>query len=425
MTSEQAGNLWRATCRERVATLPLEGEREADLLVIGGGFTGCAAALRAAEAGARVILLEGEEIGNGGSGRNVGLVNAGLWLPPDDIERAMGSQAGSRLIEILSEAPQLVFTLIEKHDIACEAVRKGTLHLAHSRAGLKQLEARLGQMRARGAPVSLLSAEETRRRTGTGAFYGALYDPRAGTVQPLAYCRGLARAAAAAGASLHERSPVLAVERADAGWTAHTPLGRVRAQALLLASNGYHMAGMGLPAPQSVPLHFFQMATEPLEETRRASILPGGEGCWDTALVMSSFRTDAMGRLIVGGVGNLEHAASQVHRAWAARKLARLFPALAGTRLSYAWHGRIAMTSDHIPKILTIGPRALACFGYSGRGIAPGTMFGTRAAEALLAGDETVLPIAPVAAHAERALRLRAAYYESGALITHAAAARL
>lgn len=424
MTSEDVGNLWRATCREQVAAPPLDGERSADLVVIGGGFTGCSAALRAAELGAKVILLEAREIGHGGSGRNVGLVNAGLWLPPDDIEAAMGKEAGEDLTRILSEGPQLVFTLIEKHSIACEAVRNGTLHLAASAAGLKDLRERHRQMTARGAPVTLLSADETQQRTGSGVFHGALHDARAGTVQPLAYCRGLARAAAAAGAALHQHSPAVDVERSGESWIVRTPMGRVRAGALLLATNAYHSGSTGLSATQTVPVHYFQMATEPLPDEKRAAILPEQEGCWDTAMVMSSFRTDAMGRLIVGAVGSLGHAASGLHRAWAARYLAHLFPSLSGTRLSYAWHGRIAMTNDHIPRIQKLGRGALACFGYSGRGIAPGTTFGTKAAEALLGDDETVLPIRPVAAHHERGRNARAVYYESGSLATHATALR-
>lgn len=424
MISDDVGNLWRATCREEVRAPALAEDATSDLVVIGGGFTGCAAALHAAEAGARVTLLEAGEIGRGGSGRNVGLVNAGLWLPPDDIEAAMGKEAGGRLIEILGHAPRQVFERIERHGIACEAVRNGTLHLAHSAAGLKDLQKRHGQLAARGAPVALLSAEETGRRTGSRTFHGALHDARAGTIQPMAYCRGLARAAMAAGARMHACSPALNVKREGDAWIVRTPLGTVRARALLLATNAYHAGIAGLPEPQTVPLHYFQMATEPLAESQRRTILPGGEGCWDTALVMSSFRTDASGRLIVGGVGNIGHGASGIHRAWAARKLARLYPALAGTRLAFAWHGRIAMTGDHIPKIVRIGPRALACFGYSGRGIAPGTVFGLRAAEALLDDDETVLPIVPVASHGERGRTIRAGYFESGALLMHAAGAR-
>ncbi|MFP6681506.1 MAG: FAD-dependent oxidoreductase, partial [Gammaproteobacteria bacterium] len=131
---------------------PLHDYASADLVVIGGGFTGCSAALHAAEQGAEVRLLEAETIGHGGSGRNVGLVNAGLWTPPDEDEQILGRDAGVRLNAALAEAPDLVFSLIERHAIECEAIRCGTLHCAHSAAGFRELKNRLHQQRERSAP---------------------------------------------------------------------------------------------------------------------------------------------------------------------------------------------------------------------------------------------------------------------------------
>ncbi len=418
MTSDP-GNLWAASARERVDAPPLAADATVDLAVIGGGFTGCAAALRAAEQGASVVLLEAEGIGHGGSGRNVGLVNAGLWLPPDDIIAAMGQEAGGRLIAVLAEAPDRVFGLIERHGIDCEAVRGGTLHCAHAPAGLTDLENRHRQGNRHGAPIRLLDAGETRARTGTEAYCGALFDPRAGTVQPLAYCLGLGRAAQAAGAQLHAHSPAAALHREKDGWTVTANGHRVRAGAVLLATNAYH-AGLDAPfRPRFVPVNFSQFATAPLPEAVRAGILEGGEGCWDTALVMNAFRLDVAGRLIVGAIGDAGGPAGRVHARFARRRLERLFPRLAGTPFEHVWTGRIAMTSDHVPRIARFGATGLACFGYSGRGIGPGTVFGAAAADALLTGEMDGLPVAPVDSHAERFVALRTAYYEAGAAVMH------
>lgn len=123
--------------------------------------------------------------------------------------------------------------------------------------------------------------------------------------------------------------------------------------------------------------------------------------------------------MIVGAVGNLEGTGRPVHAAWARRALARVYPQLADLPFEHDWRGRIAMTGDHIPKIVAFGPNAYACFGYSGRGISPGTVFGTQAAIALLEGDERVLPIAPIAAHHERMVRAKEIYYETGAVLAH------
>ncbi|WP_296475359.1 FAD-binding oxidoreductase [Roseinatronobacter sp.] len=417
-------NLWHATSREEVHAQPLSDNLSVDLAVIGGGFTGCSAALEAARAGASVCLLEAEQVGHGGSGRNVGLVNAGLWLPPQAVIDQMGQPAGLHLIQTLAQAPEQVFALIARESIDCEATRNGTLHLAHSAAGLRDLQERFRQGVGLGAPLSLLDAQETARRVGTDQFHGALFDPRAGTIQPLAYVQGLARAAQSAGAALHIQSPVTSLDHADGDWVLRSNGHTVRARKILVATNAYHLGIIAPFQPRFVPVYYSQYATDPLPESLRKTILAGAEGCWDTALVMSSMRMDQAGRLILGGIGNGEGVAGRLHGAWAQRKLAALFPALKGYTLRHGWAGRIAMTSDHLPRIVAFGPNALACFGYSGRGIGPGTVFGLRAAQALLRDDTEGLPVAPVSSHVEHFTTPRALWVEAGASLIHASAAR-
>jgi len=421
MADPEGDNLWRATTPEAFSAPALDGEADADLVVVGGGITGCAAALQAARDGLDVRLLEAADIGFGGSGRNVGLVNAGLWMPPDEIQGVLGNETGERLNTALAAGPEQVFALIDAHRIACNAVHNGTLHCAHAPAGVEDLRSRLAQQQARGAPVALLDADETRARTGSHAFYGAMFDERAGTLEPFAYTRGLARAAAESGARLHEQTPAGAIERRGEGWRVATPAGAVTAGALLLATNAYHARADGAWSPAFTPVHFFQFATTPLDPRRLESILPGLEGCWDTGTVMSSLRRDADGRLLVGSIGSLAHAGSGIHRQWARRKLARLYPELRDQPLEHAWHGRIAMTRDHLPRIgRCVGP-GYAIFGYSGRGIAPGTVFGTAAARALAMGDESHLPIPAIDQYAESATGVRAKAFELGALADHVA----
>ncbi len=414
-------NLWRVSSAETLAAPGIAEDASADLVIIGGGFTGCSAALEAARRGARVILLEARTIGHGGSGRNVGLVNAGLWLPPDDVLAITGERAGHRLLGALADGPATVWRIIAREDIDCDPVRRGTLHLAHAPAGLRDLRRRHRQGNRLGAPVQLLDAAETARRVGSACFHGALWDPRAGTIQPLAYCRGLARAARAAGARLHENAQATAIRHQAGVWQVESGGHLVRAPLLLMATNAYHDALSGSAGPQFVPVSFSQFATAPLPPDLRRRILPGGEGCWDTATVMTSLRMDRDGRLILGAIGNVEGAGGPVHAAWARRKLRRLFPELAGQPFANVWRGRIAMTGDHVPRIVRLGPGGLNVFGYSGRGIAPGTVFGTAAAAALLKGDEDALPLPVSAAHDERMTALRGICYETGATLAHLA----
>ncbi|MCZ0811101.1 MAG: NAD(P)/FAD-dependent oxidoreductase [Pseudomonadota bacterium] len=409
------GSLWADSSEEAFAAPTLQGEFSVDLVILGGGFTGCAAALEAAGQGASVVLIEAETIGHGGSGRNVGLVNAGLWLPPDAVCKTLGAEAGERLNSALAAAPDRVFGLIERFGIACNARRNGTLHLAHAPRGAAQLEKRHAQQARRAAPVTLLDAEETRARTGSSAFHGALHDARAGTIQPLAYARGLARAAQGQGARIFEHSPALSALRHGGQWVVRTSGGKLRSKALLVATNAYHRPVGDMAIPKVAQVNFFQLATEPLGDNLARDILPGGEGCWDTAMIMSALRRDAAGRVILGGMGD----DVGIQAGWARRKLAQLYPQLADAAITHAWAGRISMTSDHLPRMLRIGDNGLSIFGYSGRGIAPGTAFGQSAARALLNGDESALPLTPVDAHSERLTRLKTAVFETGARMVH------
>lgn len=420
MTLETNNNLWRQSHKNSGDFTVLNKDIRTDLLIVGGGYTGCSAALEASKAGAKVTLLEAETIGHGGSGRNVGLVNAGLWTPPEVIFKYLGQEAGMRLVRALAEAPDLVFRIIEEHSISCEAVRNGTLHLAHAPSGLRDLNERFRQGKQIDAPIQLLDAKETARRTGSEAFFGSLFDPRAGTIQPLAYCRGLASAARSSGAQVFEKSKLNSLHRDNSLWVAKANGHTIRADKVLLAINAYGGNIQGAPSPEFVPVHYSQFATAPLPDGLRHHILPGREGCWDTALVMSSVRIDAAGRLIIGGVGNLSGAGAAIHAKWAARKLAKIYPDLAGTSFEHGWEGAIAMTSDHIPKVLAFGPNALSVFGYSGRGIGPGTVFGKHAARALLFGETAGLPLEVIQNYRESLKTARKAYFEFGAALSHA-----
>lgn len=419
MTSKISDSLWFDTCQERVDTKPLTENTKADLVIIGGGYTGLSAALEAAQGGASVRVLEAESVGFGGSGRNVGLSNAGLWLPPDEINATLGLEAGERLSRILAQAPDMVFDLINRYEIACEPVRNGTLHCAHAPAGLPDLQNRFHQQSARGAPVQLLGRDEAVARTGCEQVHGALFDPRAGTIQPLAYAVGLARAARTWGAVLHSNTPALDVKKAGALWIVQTPGGSVSAKKMIVATNGYAIPIKGLETPKVIPVHYFQSATAPLSAEQIARILPGKEGCWDTALVMSSWRLDQDGRMIIGGMGQLGHICQSAHLGWLKRKLIKMYPELVGVSLQETWFGRIAMTEEYLPKTLLLDNSALVNFGYSGRGIGPGTVFGTAMAQALLGGDMSVMPRAPITKHNIAFAGVRQAYYEAGATLTH------
>lgn len=418
-TTSLTHGLWGRTAPAAPATKPLDGSTRAGVAIIGAGFTGLSAALHLAEAGTDAVVLEAEEPGFGGSGRNVGLVNAGLWLPPADIAAAVGVETGQRLNAALGASPALVFSLIERFGIDCEAVRNGTLHLAHAPAGFADLERRHAQLSAIGAPVTLLDERETEARTGSRAFYGALHDARAGTIQPLAYARGLAAAALAAGARIHTGTTVTGLERTSGGWAVTTARGTVTADTVILATNAYTGSLVPGLSRTVTPVHYFQCATEPLPERTLAEILPRREGTWDTGMVMASFRLDRAGRLIVGSIGRLDHVGAVAHRTWAERVMHRAFPQTRGLALDGGWFGRIGMTADHIPRFHEPEPGLLAVIGYNGRGIGPGTVFGKALAAFARSRDAADMPLPRTAPHGWPWRPVRAAFWEAGAVAWH------
>ena len=414
--------LWELTAPPAPPTSPLDGEVRADVAVIGCGYTGLSTALHLAEAGAKVVALEAVEIGFGGAGRNVGLVNAGMWLAPDEIVKRLGSDYGERLLSLLGGGPAEVYAMVEKHGVDCELVKNGTLHCAIGRSGLAKIEERARQWGARGAPVRLIDRAETAKRIGADIYAGSLLDSRAGTIQPLAYARGLARAALAAGARVHTQSPVRSAARAGKVWRLAAGEGTVAADWVVVATDAYAEGAQWAQGKrEQVRVPYFNFATQPLAPELAASILPGREGCWDTRLVMNSFRFDRAGRLLFGSIGALRLAGLEVHRAWAARAVRKTFQQINDVEFEAQWYGMMGMTSDALPRFHRLGPNVVTFCGYNGRGIGTGTVFGRVLADHVLGRlSEKDLPLPVTEPDAPALSALREAYYEAGAQIAHA-----
>jgi glycine/D-amino acid oxidase-like deaminating enzyme len=425
LNDPRSHGLWEKTAPNPPLTARLEETISADVVIVGGGYTGLSAALHLAEAGANVVLLEAAEIGFGGAGRNVGLINAGMWVMPDDFPKELGPIYGERLLDLLGNGPALVRELIEKHAIACELKKNGTLHCAVGPEGLKELEERARQWQTRGAPVTLLDAAETERRVGSAAYAGSLLDMRAGTLQPLAYARGLAHAAVKAGARLHTGSAVVATGEVDGRKFVKTAFGQVVADWVIVATDAYSTGPWEQVRREQVYLPYFNLATTPLGDNLRRSILPGLEGCWDTKDILSSFRMDQAGRLVFGSVGALRGTGTGIHKSWARRSLKRLFPQLGDVEFEAEWYGQIGMTDNALPRFHKFGRNVLGFSGYNGRGIAPGTTFGKLLARHILGEvSETDLPL-PLTEVQEPGFRtIKEAYYEAGAQIAHFAGER-
>lgn len=412
--------LWELSSPPAPTTSVLSADISCDVAIIGGGYTGISSALHLAKARKAVAVVEAVDIGFGASGRNSGLVNAGMWVMPEDLIATLGPVYGNRLIQLLAEAPTDVFDLVREYKIDCQADKRGTYHCAVGKAGLKQIRERTRQWQKLGAKVEFLDAPGTARQTGVDTYQGSLFDRRAGTIQPLAYVRGLATAALQEGASIYTKSPVVSYARSGRDWIIKTAGGSVRAEWLIIATDAYSSGPTSDVRGEQVLMPYFHVSTPPLSENVRKSILPDGGAAWNTKTVLSHFRLDNAGRLIVGSIGAMQGAGLTVHRSWARRHIRKLFPQLGEVELETEWFGKIGMTPDHLPRLHVFGEKAIGFSAYNGRGIAPGTVFGRELARHVVGDvklDEMPLPVKKIEAASFRTAK--EIYLEVGARIAH------
>lgn len=371
-----AQSLWADTANPAPHRAALTGEATADCVVIGAGFTGLSAALHLAEAGREVVVLDAQAPGWGASGRNGGQVNPGLKDGPDALAKRFGADLGGRMTRLSGGSGGLVFDLIARHGIQCDATRVGWIRAAHTPKALVSLRGLAAEWRATGAPVEDLDAGETERLLGTGAYVGGIIDRRGGNLHPLNYALGLADAAERAGARIHGDSPVTAVEPGDDRVTVRTAAGKVTARCALVCTNAY-TGGLADPLGRSVvPVTSVQVATAPLSSNVAASILPQGHAPSDTRRLLLYFRKDAAGRFIMGGRGAMADRDVRNRQQDLRDAALRLYPQLEGADWTHAWGGNVAVTRDHLPGLHLLAPGVMAGLGYNGRGVGMATVMG-------------------------------------------------
>ncbi|MGA2777555.1 MAG: FAD-binding oxidoreductase [Steroidobacteraceae bacterium] len=369
-------NLYLATAEPSPATPPLAGDVRADVVIVGGGFTGLSTALHLAERGARVVLLEAEAPGWGASGRNGGQVNPGLKHDPDLVERDFGAELGGRMVAFAGAAPAFVFALIERLRIPCELRQCGTLRAAAHPKHLAKVRSTAEQYARRGAPVVMLDRDAAAGATGTDRYAGALLDRRGGALNPLSFARGLARAAMQAGAAIHGGTRALGLQRQGQEWRVQTATGTVTAAQVVLATNGY-TDGLWPELDRSlVPLFGAIAATEPLPEALAQAVMPAGHVLFEVGTVTVYYRLDVARRLLIGGRGPMREVGTPTEIAHILKYAVRLWPALQAARWTHAWGGRLGFTADQYPHVHEPAEGVLVCLGYSGRGVALASALG-------------------------------------------------
>jgi glycine/D-amino acid oxidase-like deaminating enzyme len=388
-------SLYADTARPPVDAPPLAASRRVSVAVVGAGFTGLSTALHLAEHGTDVVVLDAGQPGWGASGRNGGQVNPGLKHEPSTILRDFGPELGRRMVTLSGAAPQGVFDLIERHQIQAEARRGGTMRAAYVDRDVRAIHAAAAELAGLGAPVEAQDAAGMERLTGSRRYLGGAIDRRGGSVNPLGYARGLAQAAINAGAVVHGGSPVTAVRRDGADWALETPGGTVRAERIVLATNGYSDGIWPGLRRTVVPAFSAIAATEPLPDAVARDIMPGRGVLYEIAPITVYYRLDTWGRLLIGGRSISRDTSNPVHYRRLVRYAERLFPAVRGVRWTHFWNGQVAITPDHYPHLHEPAPGVIAALGYNGRGVAMATAMGGEVARRVLgaADDAMSMPI--------------------------------
>jgi glycine/D-amino acid oxidase-like deaminating enzyme len=401
-------SLWAAVTPPGPELPRLAGSLEADVVVIGAGFTGLSAALALREAGVDVAVIEAAEPGWGASGRNNGQVIPTLSRPdPLDIIARHG-EAGERFVALLRDSASNLFELARRYQIQAEQEQSGWVQPVHSQGRIGIAERRVRQWSKFGAPVELLSREKVAQMLGSEAWYGGFWNKSGGHINPLALSRGLARVVLERGGRIFARSPAISFERRSDRWVVRTEKGEISGRALIVATNAYtgEFSKSLLPemAHEVMPVLSWQMATQPLAEAVRRTVIPGRQAMSDTHGELYFARYDARNRLVTGGaLINTSDAAAKLKR-MVAQRLQRLWPAIGEVKFDYVWNGYVGMTTDFLPRIHRIGPDAFGWTGCNGRAVALSISIGHELSRAVQGHPERdlALPLTeprPVALH--------------------------
>ena len=399
-------SVWKLTAPGADPYLKLESNEQTDVVIVGGGFCGLSAAIHLAEAGYAVSVLEANEVGWGASGRNGGQVIPGLKLDPDDLVALYGPQQGEALVDLTGKGPDLVFDLVHRYSIKCDAKRTGWIQLAAGPNALQTIASRVRQLQQRGAEVDALDQKHVQAYTGSIGYIGGLIDMRGGNLNPLAYVRGLARAAVANNVKIYTQSRVTSLQQRSKQWNIRTHSGQVAANKLLLCTNAYTDDIWPKLKTTVIPFVSGAVATSPLPDDIRVTILKGGQAAADNSRLLSWFSLDRDGRLIFGGrTGAWSETNDPSDYQNRIDRMHQVFPQVKGIPVQCYWSGKVALTTNLLPRIYELAENLYAGLGFNGRGVAMATLMGKLLAERCTNVNEPVFPLSdfkPIPMHTLR-----------------------
>lgn len=421
--SAGVNSLWASTA-ERLREFPsLSDERQADVVVVGAGFTGLSAAHHIAKSGLAPIVLEANRPGWGASGRNGGVITAKFRLSFRDIDAAHGRTMARRMYEIAHDSVDMVEELVSEFGItAARLTRTGQVKAAHNQTTLQAAidEANWMKREMGDADVRVLDAQEVRNETGSEAFVGGVLNPGSGGIHPLNYVRGLAEGLARRGVAIFQETPVLKLRRENETIIAQTPQGAVRAKQAVIATNSYSdLTGATSHMQRTlIPFRSAIIATDTLPRNLAGRLMPTGRTYTETKRMMRWFRM-VDNRVIFGGRGAFGKQDSESAFDALRKAMVGIFPDLSDVPLAFKWSGLVGMTLDSMPHIGRLDDQTLFSMGYNGAGVAMSSLMGCYLAafvrgETLNVGllDSSRLKPIPFYPLREPAVRMVAGWYQ-------------
>lgn len=382
---------YEATVPERSRYPALDGDRQTDVVIVGGGFTGLSAAAHLAKAGINVVLIEAHRFGDGASGRNGGQLGTGQRAWAEELEAELGFTRAKALFDLAEEAKAHLLDFAATHGIDID-YRPGQLSVAHKPRYVDAYRKHVDVMAERfGYPhLSFMDQAETTRRLGSTAYFGGARDVGTGHIHPMKLVIGTARVASEAGAHLYENTGAVGISSENGKVVVKTPAGTITAAKGLLGVNAYGGDLEPVSAAHVMPIGSFIGATVPLGDD--SPVLPGGEAVDDSRFVVRYFRRSTDGRLLFGGreiygVKDPKDIGSAIRR-----QIAELYPALSDVEITHAWGGYVGITMPRKPFVREVMPNVIYAGGYSGHGVMLSNFMGKLYAE-MVAGNRDRLKL--------------------------------
>ena len=358
----------------------LDGDRQCDVVIVGGGFTGLSAATHLAKAGANVVLIESYRFGDGASGRNGGQLGTGQRAWAEELEAEYGLTRARALFDMAEEAKAHLFDFAATNAIDIDYM-PGQLSVAHKKRYVDDYKRHAEIMAGRfGYPhVSFMDVAETAERLGSTRYFGGTRDIGTGHIHPLKLVIGTARVATAAGAHLFERTPSTGIVSGRGKVKVTTRNGTITADKCLIAVNAYGGKLEPVSASHIMPIGSFIGATAPLGATSK--VLPGGESVDDSRFVVRYFRKSKDGRLLFGGREVYAVNDPKDIHIHIRKQIAELYPDLKDVEITHGWGGYVGITVPRKPFVREVMPNVISIGGYSGHGVMLSNFFGKLYAE--------------------------------------------